>query len=305
MCTYNGEMYIREQLQSIIDNTVKNWKLYVFDDQSYDNTIKIIQEFQNKYPDKIFIKINQTKKGAITNFLSSIYEIGMVMNDEDFIMLCDQDDIWYQNKIKITLASMKKMVRLYGNEKPLLVCSDVTVVDNNLNIIHNSFRQMNHYNVSKLDFPHLMMENKVQGCTTMFNKSMAVLLDRLPSKATMYDGWLALIASVFGKIQYLEVQTMMYRQHTDNVQGSIAYKDDVKNKLFHLDRQKQIVMNTTGQIKEFLQIYGAKIPLKDRKAGKAFATLSQQNFILRRYHIMRYHMWKSGILRNIGILILI
>ena len=188
---------------------------------------------------------------------------------------------------------------------PLLVCTDVTVVDDEMKIIHESFRIMNKYQIRHLDFSHLMMENKVQGCTAMINKSLALMLDRLPTKTTMHDGWLALIASAFGHIEYIDEQTMKYRQHIDNVQGSIAYKDDVKNKFSNLGGQRQIVMNTTPQISEFLEIYGEKAPERIINAAKAFATLGQQNFFTRRYNIVKYHMWKSGFLRNIGLMILI
>ena len=100
MCTYNGGKYIKEQVQSIVDNTAKDWKLFVFDDQSTDNTLEIIDRFEKKYPDKIIVKVNKIKKGAIVNFLSSIYDIGLKMKDNDFIMPCDQDDVWNANKIQ-------------------------------------------------------------------------------------------------------------------------------------------------------------------------------------------------------------
>ena len=305
MCTYNGEKYIREQLQSIADSTVTEWNILISDDQSTDSTIQIAREFQKQYPDKIQIKVNETKKGAIINFLSGIYQVGTRMKKDDFIMLCDQDDIWNPDKIEKTRSGMNNLIKTYGNEMPLLVCTDVTVVDDEMKIIHESFRRMNNYQIRHLDFAHLMMENKVQGCTTMINKSLALMLDRLPQKATMHDGWLALIASAFGHIKYMDEQTMKYRQHIDNVQGSIAYKDDVKNKFSNLGGQRQIVMNTTVQIGEFLEIYGEKMPERIKNAAKAFATLSQQNFYMRRCNIVKYHMWKSGFLRNIGLMILI
>ncbi|MDE7476969.1 MAG: glycosyltransferase family 2 protein [Lachnospiraceae bacterium] len=305
MCTYNGAKYIREQLQSIADNSEDNWNIFISDDQSTDTTIKIVEEYQKKYPGKIVYKINSEKQGVIANFLNSIYEVGSQMTDQDFIMLCDQDDIWKADKIKKTLKSMKELVRIHGNSIPLLVCTDATVVDDEMNVINESFRNMNHYHIKKLDLPHLMMENKVQGCTTMVNKSMAMMLDRLPQKATMHDSWLALIAAVFGKLKYIDEPTMKYRQHNDNIQGSIEYKDDVKNKFSNLGGQRQIVMNTTPQAAEFLEMYGDKMPDQVKAVVKAFATLSQQSFFVRRYHIIKYHMWKSGILRNIGLMVLI
>lgn len=305
MCTYNGGKYIEEQIQSIVDNTENDWKIFVFDDQSTDNTLEIIYQFEKIYPDKITVNINNIRKGAIVNFLSSIYDIGLKMKDNDFIMLCDQDDIWNPNKIQKTKNGMNELISVYGNNMPLLVCTDVTVVDDRMNTINDSFRRMNHYSIKRLDFSHLIMENKVQGCTTMINKSMALMLSRMPDRVVMHDGWMAFVASAFGKIKYIDEPTMKYRQHGSNVQGSLGYKEDLKSKFANLGGQRQIVMNTTGQIAEFIEIYGQKLPQSILAAAKAFATLRQQNFFVRRYHLIKYHMWKSGILRNIGLLVLI
>lgn len=305
MCTYNGEKYIKEQLQSIVDNTADNWNIVVSDDCSADDTVKIIEEFKKNFPDKIIVNVNRTKKGAIVNFLSNIYEIGLTLHDDDFIMLCDQDDIWNPDKIRKTMDSMAELTDHCGNRMPLLVCSDAAVADDQMKVISDSFRKMNNYKIRNLDFPHLMMENKVQGCTVMINKSLALMLDRLPKSATMHDGWLGLIASAFGKIKYIDEPTMKYRQHGKNVQGSVAYQDDIKSKFSNLKGQRQIVMNTTGQIAEFIDIYGEQLPQKALRQARAFATLPQQNFFVRRYNIIKYHMWKSGALRNIGLMVLI
>lgn len=305
MCTYNGERYIQEQLQSIEQNLAQDWKIIVSDDQSTDNTVKILKDFEKKNPGKMIININKAKKGAIHNFLSSIYTIGVEMNDNDFIMLCDQDDVWNADKISKTMHDMREQIVLYGNTIPLLVCTDVSVVDSKMNIIHESFRKMNHYNISHLDFAHLLMENKVQGCTIMINRGMALMLDKLPYSAMMHDGWLAFIAAAFGKIKYIDQPTMKYRQHTANVQGSIAFREDIKNKLSNLGGQRQIVMNTAAQVREFIEIYGDRLSDTIKREAEAFATLPQQNFVMRRYNIIKYHMWKSGLLRNVGLMILI
>ena len=305
MCTYNGERYIQEQLQSIEQNLAQDWKIIVSDDQSTDNTVKILKDFEKKNPGKMIININKAKKGAIHNFLSSIYTIGVEMNDDDFIMLCDQDDVWNADKISKTMHDMREQIVLYGNTIPLLVCTDVSVVDSKMNIIHESFRKMNHYNISHLDFAHLLMENKVQGCTIMINKGMALMLDKLPYSAMMHDGWLAFIAAAFGRIKYIDQPTMKYRQHTANVQGSIAFREDIKNKLSNLGGQRQIVMNTAAQVREFIEIYGDRLSDTIKREAEAFATLPQQNFVMRRYNIIKYHMWKSGLLRNVGLMILI
>lgn len=305
MCTYNGEKYISQQLESIANNTVGEWKLYICDDKSTDNTIKILTDFRNEYVGRVDIKINENKKGAVLNFLNIIQEVSKNLEKDDYIMLCDQDDVWNEDKIAVTLAGMQELISSNDNDIPLLVCTDVTVVDEKLDTIAESFTKMNHYNTNKLTFANLMMENKVQGCTVMINKALTDKIIRLPAGAVMHDSWIGLIAAAFGKIKYINEPTMKYRQHTGNVMGSIGFWEDMKNKLSCLDKQRQIVMKTTAQLGEFIDIYGQELPKEVYVQAKAFATLSKQNFFVKRYNIIKYKMWKSGIFRNIGLMLLI
>lgn len=305
MCTYNGEKYIEEQLESIAQNTVKDWKLFIQDDCSTDTTVEKIKEFQNRYPQQVCVSINEKAQGAIRNFLSLAYWVGCQMNENDYLMFCDQDDVWNSKKIELTLQRMQKLVSNYGNEIPLLVCSDVEVVDESLNVIAKSFRKSNHYKITNMDFSHLIMENKVQGCTMMINKVIASKLEQLPKCACMHDGWVGLIAASMGKIAYIDQPTMKYRQHSRNVMGSIDFWADMRGKLGNLSAQKNIVYDTIPQVKEFLEIYEKEMDEKSTLTARKFCLLPEKRFWVRRYYIIKYHMWKSGILRNMGLLLLI
>lgn len=305
MCTYNGQEYLEEQLDSLFGNTVQDWDIYISDDGSKDRTLDILMQYFEKYPNRMHLRVNETNKGASNNFLSMAQELGKEMQEDDFIMFADQDDLWYENKIKITLEYMNKLINELGNQVPLLVCSDVRVIDENQNIISDSFLRMNHYNVKRLDFSHLIMENKVQGCTTMINKVLAMQLETLPQYATMYDMWLGLIAAVQGKIIYIEQPTMDYRQHSNNVKGSRDFWYDVISKFSNLGQQRQMIFDTTAQISELIFLYSEKMMEKDLRIAEAFSTLERQNWVMRRINIIKYHMWKSGIIRNLGMLILI
>lgn len=305
MCTYNGEKYIGQQLQSIADNTVTEWSLYVSDDKSTDNTKIILQDFIKKYPDKVKLTVHKEQTGVALHFLEIIQNVSKEMQEEDVIMLCDQDDVWYKNKIELTLEHMRKLAEEYTNQIPLLVCSDVEVVDENLVQLSPSFRKMNNYSLKKLDFSHLMMENKVQGCTVMMNKALAVKLKKLPQKVSMHDSWLGLIASAMGKIDYIDSPTMAYRQHAGNAKGSVSYWRMVVMQLQNLSAQKYIVYREALQIKEFLRIYGKELDDCNRQAAEAFVQLEHQSFWVKRKNIIKYRMWKTGIVRNIGLLVLI
>lgn len=305
MCTYNGEKYIEEQLQSILENTITDWKLYISDDKSADSTNIIADEYVQRYPEKISLTIHDNPCGPAFHFLEMIQAVSKSMHDDDFIMLCDQDDIWYRNKIHLTLKHMRRLAAKNGSTIPLLVCSDTEVVDEKKKRIAESFRRMNHYSIKNLDFSHLLMENKVQGCTIMINKALAQRIYEPPKALSMHDAWLGLIAVTMGKMDYIDEPTMAYRQHTSNEKGSIVFRKVIFEQFRNMNAQKYTVYNQAAQTQEFLRIYGSELNGRYRKIAETFSMLEQQKFWIRRKNIIKYHMWKTGIVRNVGLLVLI
>lgn len=304
MCTYNGEKYVREQLQSIIDNRYSDWKLYISDDQSQDGTSGIVNEYVSRYPDKILFKMHTNPSGIARHFLERIKELSLSMKSDDFIMLCDQDDIWFEDKIALTMEYMNRLVIQNGNEMPLLVCSDTEVVDEKKRTIAKSFRRMNHYSIKKLDFAHLLMENKVQGCTVMINRALAVKLNEMPREISMHDAWLGLIAVTMGRLVYIDEATMAYRLHESNESGCVAFRKIIVEQFKNMNAQKYTVYRQIPQAKEFLRIYGNELENRYRQILEAFISLEEQSLLMKRINIIRYHMWKSGLIRNAGLIVL-
>lgn len=113
MATYNGEKYISEQLESIIGQDFKDWKLFIRDDGSKDNTIHIIDNYMKKFPDKIELIDNYNRNlGVKLNFGEL-----MKRSKNQYCMFSDQDDVWLPNKISITLNKMKELEKVYDNKK--------------------------------------------------------------------------------------------------------------------------------------------------------------------------------------------
>lgn len=129
MCTYNGESYIKEQIDSILNNTVTDWRLYISDDGSTDKTYDLAAEYAKEYPEKIILTTHKNTADPSIHFLEKVRDISARMQSDDYIMLCDQDDIWYSNKIQRTLECMNCLTARSGNAIPLLVCTDVEVVN--------------------------------------------------------------------------------------------------------------------------------------------------------------------------------
>lgn len=309
LSSYNGELYIKEQITSILENTWTDWRLWVCDDGSKDNTKEIVKELEAQYPDKIFWRPNETNKGSAISFLD-----GARKATGDYVMFCDQDDFWLPNKIQDTLACMKTNEEKFGKNMPLIVFTDAKVVDQNLNTMHESFHRSSKLDTTKLDLSHMLMENKMMGCTMMLNRALLSKLVHFPKKVRMHDWWAGIVAAAYGKIVYLNQPTMLYRQHTNNVVGSTEFsREAVMKKVSTWKKQKQALLDTqkqAGSLYQLAQDYMENseenyLDEEVKQMIQTFAILHKQNWVKRRMQIIRYRFWKSGIIRNMGILLLV
>ena len=121
MATYNGENYLREQIDSILCQTNQDWTLYVQDDGSKDATLDIIKSYDDERI--VLVDVGLTRQGACMNFMSLLN-----MVESEYYMFCDQDDVWFVDKVEKSLGRMKKEEMYYGKDKPILVFSDASVI---------------------------------------------------------------------------------------------------------------------------------------------------------------------------------
>lgn len=299
MAVYNGERYLSEQIDSLLKNTYQNFTLHIFDDKSTDQSAKIIADYEQRYPKQIIGHRNAKNHGVIRNFLE-----GTRIMDADYYMFCDQDDVWYPDKIQHTLHHMEA-VETQTPSQPVVVFGDATVVDEHLKEIAPSFQKQSGYQTDHIDLPHLLMENKLIGCTIMFNRSLRNLLSEYPNEIRMHDWWIALLGAAFGTVSYLEEPLLLYRQHGRNIVGNISKGGYLKDRITHLKKQRQALYQTCAQADAFLHIYSKQLEPKSRQLLQIFASLPEKNWLCRRYYVLRYHFLKSGFVRNIGVLLVI
>jgi glycosyltransferase involved in cell wall biosynthesis len=319
LATYNGEKYISEQIESIIKNSYKDWKLWIFDDGSTDRTGTIVESYIKKYPKQIHFHSNERNKGVTLNFLEgTLYankcnqrdnlKAAEIMQKEtitDYFMFCDQDDVWMTDKIEITLNQMKKMEQKFNKSSILAVFTDASVVDENLNEIHPSFYQVNKLNTKKLDLPHIMMENKLIGCTVMFNHMLLNKMEKLPGNARYHDWWVAMIASAYGHISFLPKATLFYRQHSNNVVGNQSFHSYVKLRIASLNKQKVAINKIIKQADDFYQIFRSDLQTDKKMQVYTLSQLHKYNWFQRRLFLLKYGFLKTGLIRNIGLFCII
>jgi len=208
LATYNGEKYLKEQLDSILNQTYKDFNLIISDDCSKDKTQEILSDYQKK--DKR-IKIYYQKKnlGYRKNF-----EFLCTKSKADYCMFSDQDDVWEKEKIEKMMEIMEK------NQYTLMYC-DLKITDANLNVIHPSMiRYMKKQKQCGWeDYRAINLDNVVTGCGLITTKEVIQEALPFPEKIYVHDWWIALIATQLGTIHYLDIPLVKYRQHEKNSIG--------------------------------------------------------------------------------------
>lgn len=297
---YNGKKYIGELIDSIQNNSYKNIRITICDDGSNQDSLECLEEYRKKYPDTIEVHKNTSNRGVILNYLEAVKRC-----EDDYIMFCDQDDVWLPDKIEITLNAMKKAEKDSSKRVPTAVFTDAKVVDADLNVLNSSFFGSSGMNPDKHSLGELLMENKLIGCTVMINSETKRMLRPLPKHARMHDWWIGLICESFGRIVYVNKPTLLYRQHEDNVIGNQSFLTYFFNRISNLKKQKAALLDIEKQAAEFYSIYKGILRESDKKLVYQLASLNKYGWIKRRIIILKNGYLKSGIIRNIGILLLV
>lgn len=195
IATYNGEQYIRQQINSILEQLSMEDEIIVSDDGSTDGTIDVINSLNDTR-----IKVYHANcHSPVFNFENAIKQAS-----GDYIFLADQDDVWCKEKVKTIIPRL---------EEYDLVFSNAVVVDKNLNVTRNVIYD----NKPRYDISGTLYRNSFIGCTMAFRKEMKEVILPFPKKLPMHDIWIALSVQMFGKVYYIDEGLILYRRHGDNL----------------------------------------------------------------------------------------
>lgn len=241
LCTYNGAGYLREQLDSLLIQTFTDWHCYVFDDCSTDGTQNILHEYAGRFPDHFTVAVNPERSGsAAKNFISATEHV-FRSKQFDLLSYCDQDDVWDEKK----LAILTQQFRNVDSKQPLLVFSDLSIVDDHLNELHPSF--VNRISVggySKHIQRHfIQIDNIVPGCALACNRALLESAVPFSKHTTMHDWWIVLVALKNGSIVFVPEKLVQYRQHAENSVGARSLSTQAK------------ILRTLPAITKFSEIY--------------------------------------------------
>ena len=263
LSTYNGEKYIKTQIDSILNQTYKNIEIYVRDDGSKDGTADILKEYEKQGKIKFFQKEN-------VGFIKSFFECLSFCNNADYYAFSDQDDEWYDWKIERAV----KMLNEGDNEKPLLYFSDYDFYDDDLNFIGHSKSHK-----KGPSFRNAIVDCINMGICTVINKNARDLMVNSNIQKSCGHDWTAYqICSSMGNVIYDKTQTLKYRRTGNNVSAGgksfIAFQIWRIKKFFFNNYFK----NVKEEIIEFDDKFSNKLNAKDKKVLGLF-TNKRYSFI--------------------------
>ena len=217
LAAWNGERYLPQQLDSILAQDESAWRLTVSDDGSTDGTPDILKEYARRYPERIRVCHSGQRFGSAKGHFLYL----MRQCTAPYALFSDQDDVWHPDKLRLTMQALRQAEEQSGADTPILVFTDLRLVDEALHPLADSLTRYQHRPVEDLDYRSLLMQNVVNGCTIGCNQALMTLAGqcREDDAILMHDGWLAAVAARFGRIIYVDKATMDYRQHSGNSVG--------------------------------------------------------------------------------------
>lgn len=304
LSTFNGASFIGEFLDSLLEQSFQEYTLIVRDDGSGDETLSILHEYRELFGNKLrIVGSKNVNLGPAKSFTVLLGE-----TDADYILFADQDDIWVDNKIEIFLREMQNQEKKY-QKLPILVHSDLEVVDHNLMTIYPSFWSQQMFELQRKNLSDLVFQNMVTGCAMMINRSLSHFVKGVESGMIMHDWWAALAASSFGVIAEIDLPLTKYRQHGTNCIGA----KEIRRKPFVLrvinlfskskkNELKQCIQYTGEQAVGFLNEYRDKLTQKQRQLLMEYGTLLEQSWFRRRWILLKYGIRQHGSRSNLGFL---
>lgn len=295
LAAYEGEKYLAAQLDSILAQTYKNIRIIIRDDASKDTTPNIIKIYQERYPDKILCVEGRERIGVKANFSKL-----MDQSSSPYVMFSDQDDIWMPEKIEKSLKLMLAMESKYAKIQPLLIHTDLSVVNEKLKILHDSFwKYTNLKPIQEETLTRLLCQNVVTGCTMMANRLLIELAKPMPAEAFMHDWWIALAAATFGEIGVIDEPTIYYRQHGKNALGAQKF-GSVNHIISNFRKLMNKDVRKYQQAETFYHRYHDLFDAEQIKILKEFLALQHKTWMKKRLSICKHGFFKQGFLRNIA-----
>lgn len=279
MATYNGEKYIREQIDSILQQTYTEWRLYISDDGSADRTVAVIEQYQKNHPEKIVLLNHDTNFHSAKENFAFLYRS---VPDAEYYAFCDQDDIWEKDKLECMMAWMPDN----RNDEPVLVYHDMKIITEIKTVIAGSFVSYFGYGLNEQNaLKQILLYNVVPGCAMVFNDRVRELIREIPGTCIMHDWWILLgTLCMDGRVIFCEKKLSLYRQHGENQVGAIKIKKkgllktlilclDILNLPYYRNNNRRMKSERIAQTQAMIDVCGSKMDDRQKDVLKEFLKL--------------------------------
>lgn len=273
---YNGARFLRQQLDSIIAQEACAPRILLRDDGSRDGSQAILREYAARYPAACSLleepRGNLGARGAFALLMQHAVSLLQASRESVRVALADQDDVWHPERLARGLACLERAEAEHPRE-PLLVHSDLRLIDACGREIAPSMMQYQGLNPAGVEFVSQLLVNTVTGCTVLMNAALLRRALPIPEQAMMHDWWLSLVASRFGRILYIDEPLVDYRQHANNTLGARrhvrpGFNRATLGKLMRLRRdqtQQALIRARAAQAEAFGERFAAELASRDRE----------------------------------------
>lgn len=300
LATYNGEKYLRKQLDSLLAQDYKSFIITIRDDGSTDGTREIIDMYLESSPEKVKLLESKTEYKSVRSNFSELLKNAT----GDYIAFCDQDDIWEKTKLTKEMNAMIRVESAAGGRVPVLIHSDLAVVDEMLNPIAPSYMAYANIKPEKFTLKRALAENCVKSCTVIINAPMLSLCKHIPDNAISIDWWLTINAAAFCKMGYVKEPLVKYRQHPGNFSGARAgsslalLKNSSEIRTMKFETQKSYY-----QAQEFMDKNPKGLTPEKLEIVRKYAELVNKNSFMKAVGIITGGYCKKGFVKTIAQLI--
>ncbi len=288
--TWNGERFLRAQVDSLLAQDYPDFIIVCRDDGSRDTSPAIIAEYAARLPQRFHVVPPDGRNlGASGSFgfllgyvLAHKAELGL---ESAWVMPSDQDDVWHPQKLRLSMTRMQALEAEHPG-LPLLVHGDLEVVDEALASVAPSFVRYQGLEPQRNSLARLLVSNTVTGCTALCNEALLRRALPIPAAAVMHDWWLALVAGAFGRLSFIDEPLLLYRQHGANTIGAREYQPPALFKNFWQrlwdDRHREVLRGLALQARAFRATYADELSSAQRRDLALAAALGSRFLLVRK-----------------------
>lgn len=257
MATNNAEQYVAEQIESILWQDYTNWHLYILDDCSEDKTFEILKAYARKETRISVVSESADNAYTKTNFMHLLE-----CSKAPYLMFCNQDGVWLPDKVQKTIGRMRQLEADGRGEDPLLVFSDMAIVDEELELVNPSFTRVAKLRPEQSELYQVVAMPIGACCTFMINRPLVKLMleHAFVDDIDMPDWWATLCAAAFGSISYIDEPLSLFRMQSDGVIGVSSVLSTCSAPHNYCEKRS---FRSVGQVCAFRNAYSEMLDAKD------------------------------------------